>query len=104
MLKKAGMLALVLAGLGMVALPKAAHAQDGYHAGGYPYLNYHDRDNYAYRAGNWREHEGRERRAQERREREWRRRELRERARYMRWQDRGERSYYPRAYFGFSYR
>lgn len=88
MLKRAGVLALILAA-GAAIVPTAALAQDGY---------YHARDNYSYRrdgdgdrreAQRWSEQERREHRAEE-----WRDHEERERREHERRDSRFDREYY----------
>ena len=98
MLKRAGVLALILAA-GAAILPTAALAQDGYY---YPRDNYYQRDRDWDRreAQRWREHEWREHRAEEWREHEWRNRRWRE---HERWEHRYDRDYHPGSYLYFGY-
>jgi hypothetical protein len=116
MLKKAGLLALVLFGLGGALLPTTAVAQDGSYYGrpGYYYSGDRDGDG-RWRDHEWREHERREHgwredRPQEWREHEWREHEWRERQwrgnewrEHERWENRAYRGYYPGNYLYFGY-
>ena len=100
MLKKAGMLALILSA-GAAIMPSAAFAQDPYYGrGGYYYQG--DRDWNRQQRREWREREREEQRWRERgwREHEWREHEWRE---HDRWEHRFNRGYYPDTYFYFGY-
>jgi hypothetical protein len=103
MLKKTGLLALILMARTMI-LPSAAFAQNPYYEGG-SYSYYGDRNWDRHERGEWRGRERRERPAEEwresrRREREWREHEWRERER---WEHQFERDYSPGRYFYFGY-
>lgn len=99
MLKKAGVLGLMLFGLVGAVAPTRAFAQDGYHYGRPSYYYRNDRDGDRYQRREWREHEQAERREdwRERRGREddWQAQE--------RWEYQRDRGYHPNAYFQYGY-
>ena len=73
MLKRTGLLALLLSTIGLAAIPQAAQAQESYYyPGGYPYVDRHDRNWDRHPMHDWEKRQRREWRAEERREREWR--------------------------------
>jgi hypothetical protein len=106
MLKRVGVLALLLSGAGAAILPRAASAQDGYYYGPRQYYYQNDRDWNRHYAHEWREQMRRERRAEERREREWRRHAWRDHEwrEHEHWHHRHHWGYDPNAYFYFGYR
>lgn len=109
MLKRIGVLALLLSAAGIAVTPKVVFAQDGYYGPRNDYSYYgRDRED-RHRDREWREPERRERRAEEWREHAWRDRDgRRDEWRDRDWRYRNDyrygRAYSPGAYFGFTYR
>lgn len=104
MIKRLGVLTLLLAGTAAFLQPTAAYAQSPYNRGYYSYNDRGYRDGY-YGSRDFDRHarHEREERREERREREWRRQEWREHERWERRSSYAPSYGYYNPYYGYPY-